>query len=43
VLSNRERQTLIGLRSEADRLTLRRAYACLLLKYRGHRNWGKAK
>jgi hypothetical protein len=36
-LSNRERQALSGLRSEGDRLTLRRAYACLLLKYRGHR------
>jgi hypothetical protein len=36
-LTNRERQALTGLRSEADRLTLRRAYATLLLKYRGHR------
>ena len=35
-LTGRERQTLISLRAEADRLTLRRSYALLLLKYRGH-------
>jgi hypothetical protein len=36
-LTDRERQTLTRLRSESDRLTLRKAYAFLLLKYRGHR------
>jgi hypothetical protein len=35
-LTKRERLALTGLRSEADRLTLRRAYASLLLRYRGH-------
>ena len=34
-LTDRERQTLAELRSEADGLMLRRAYAALLLKYRG--------
>ena len=36
-LSEREQQTLTRMRNEADRLTLRKAYAYLLLKYRGHR------
>lgn len=36
-LTERERQTLARLRNEADRLTLRKSYAYLLLKYRGHR------
>src|SRR2546422_11550348 len=36
-LSEREQQSLGRLRNEADRLTLRKAYAYLLLKYRGHR------
>lgn len=36
-LTKREQQTLTRLRNEADRLTLRKAYAYLLLKYRGHR------
>jgi hypothetical protein len=35
-LGNRERDVLIGLRAEGDRLMLRRSYAYLLLKYRGH-------
>jgi hypothetical protein len=35
--TQRERQALTTLRSEANRLTLRRVYAFLLLKYRGHR------
>jgi len=35
-LADRERQALTTLRTEADRLTLQRAYAYLLLKYRGH-------
>jgi hypothetical protein len=35
-LTGREQQTLASLRTEADRLTLRRSYALLLLKYRGH-------
>ncbi len=37
VLTDREREALAGLRSEGDRLMLRRSYAVLLLKYRGHR------
>jgi hypothetical protein len=36
-LTKRERQVLTALNSEADRLTLRRAYASLLLMYRGLR------
>jgi hypothetical protein len=36
-LTDRERRSLGDLRSEADRLMLRRSYAALLLKYRGHR------
>jgi hypothetical protein len=36
-LTDRERQALSGLRASADRLMLRRSYAYLLLKYRGHR------
>jgi hypothetical protein len=36
-LTDRERRTLTGLRADADRLMLRRSYAYLLLKYRGHR------
>lgn len=36
-LTEREQQTLTRLRNEGDRLTLRKAYAYLLLKYRGHR------
>jgi hypothetical protein len=36
-LKDREKQTLSRLRDEADRLTLRKSYAYLLLKYRGHR------
>jgi hypothetical protein len=36
-LTEREQQTLGRLRADADRLTLQRAYAALLLKYRGHR------
>jgi hypothetical protein len=36
-LTERERQALAELRKELDRLMLRRSYACLLLKYRGHR------
>lgn len=36
-LTEREQQTLARLRNESDRLTLRKAYAYLLLKYRGHR------
>lgn len=35
-LSERERQSLTELSKEADRLTLCRAYAYLLLKQRGH-------
>ncbi len=35
-LTEQDRQTLIGLRAAGDRLMLRRSYACLLLKYRGH-------
>lgn len=36
-LTDRECSTLTALRAAADRLMLRRAYAYLLLKYRGHR------
>jgi hypothetical protein len=36
-LKEREQQTLTRLRNEADRLILRKSYAYLLLKYRGHR------
>jgi hypothetical protein len=36
-LTEKERQTLIGLRAAGDRVMLRRSYAYLLLKYRGHR------
>jgi hypothetical protein len=36
-LTQRERQRLAQLRIEVDRLTLRKSYAYLLLKYRGHR------
>src|SRR6185503_17387116 len=32
-----ERETRARLRNEADRLTLHKSYAYLLLKYRGHR------
>jgi hypothetical protein len=35
-LTEREQQLLDRLRNEADRLTLRKAYAYLLLRYRGH-------
>lgn len=35
-LTKREQQTLTRLRNEADRLTLRKSYAYLLLKYRGY-------
>jgi hypothetical protein len=36
-LTDRERRALAELRSAGDRLMLRRSYAALLLKYRGHR------
>jgi len=36
-LTDGERQALTDLRIDADRVTLRRSYAYLLLKYRGHR------
>lgn len=36
-LTAREQQTLTRQGNEADRLTLRKSYAYLLLKYRGHR------
>lgn len=36
-LTDRERQALTQLRTEADRLILRRSYAYILLKSRGHR------
>ena len=36
-LTEREQRALFGLRAAADRLMLRRSYAYLLLKYRGHR------
>jgi hypothetical protein len=35
-VTSREREALKALRFDADRQTLRRAYAFLLLKYRGH-------
>jgi hypothetical protein len=34
--TDRERQMLTELRAEGDRLLLKRSYAILLLKYRGH-------
>ena len=36
-LTDRERRAMAELRSASDRLMLRRSYAALLLKYRGHR------
>jgi hypothetical protein len=36
-LTEREQQSLTRLRNETDRLALRKSYAYLLLKYRGHR------
>jgi hypothetical protein len=36
-LTDRERRALVELRGEGDRLMLRRSYAALLLRYRGHR------
>ena len=36
-LTDRERRALGELRAEGDRRMLRRSYAALLLKYRGHR------
>ena len=36
-LTDRERRALDELRADGDRLTPRRSYAALLLKYRGHR------
>ena len=36
-LTDREQRSLAALRAEADRMMLRRSYAYLLLKYRGHR------
>ena len=36
-LTDRERRAMTELRSDGDRLMLRRSYAGLLLKYRGHR------
>jgi hypothetical protein len=36
-LTDRERRALDALRADGDRLMLRRSYAALLLKYRGHR------
>ena len=36
-LTDREQQTLAGIRASADRQMLRRSYAYLLLKFRGHR------
>jgi hypothetical protein len=36
-LKDRERRDLAEMRSAGDRLMLRRSYAALLLKYRGHR------
>jgi hypothetical protein len=35
-LTDQERRALTALRTDADRLMLQRAYAYLLLKYRGH-------
>ena len=37
VITDQERQALTRLRTEADRLMLRRSYAYLFLKCRGHR------
>lgn len=37
IMTEQERHALTRLRTEADRLMLRRSYAYLLLKYRGHR------
>jgi hypothetical protein len=37
VLTGPEKQTLARMRADGDRLMLRRSYAILLLKYRGHR------
>ena len=36
-LTDRERRALDELRADGDRRMLRRSYAALLLKYRGHR------
>jgi hypothetical protein len=36
-LTEREQQSLARLINETDRLALRKSYAYLLLKYRGHR------
>jgi hypothetical protein len=36
-ITDDERQTLADLRNEADQLMLRKAYALVLLKWRGHR------
>jgi hypothetical protein len=36
-LTDREKCALAELRAEGDRLMLKRSYAILLLKYRGHR------
>ena len=36
-LSDTQRQALVDLRNEADRLMLRKAYALVLLKWRGYR------
>jgi hypothetical protein len=36
-LTEREQESLTRLRNETDRLTLRKSYTYLLLKYRGHR------
>jgi hypothetical protein len=36
-LSERDEQALLRLRQAADEVMLRRSYAYLLLKYRGHR------
>jgi hypothetical protein len=36
-LTDRERRAMAELRSAGDRIMLRRSYATLLLKYRGHR------
>jgi hypothetical protein len=37
VLTEREQKTLAVIRAAADQQMLRRSYACLLLKFRGHR------
>jgi hypothetical protein len=36
-LTEREQQTLAGIRASADQQMIRRSYAYLLLKFRGHR------